>query len=340
MLKRANEHRTKMKTLIYSAHGFEKSFLEKASDNKHDLIFTSECLNETTASMAKGYEAIGLFSSDDASGEVLEKLHEFGVKFIALRSVGHDHVDLEKGKQLGIKIANVPSYSPYAIAEHAVALLLALNRKIMLSQELMRKNNFRLDELIGFDLHGKTVGIVGTGRIGSAFANIMHGFGCELLASDMEENSELIRKTNIRYVSLDALCASADVISVCCPLNSSTNYLFDKNTFGKMKKGVIFINTSRGGVVNTIDLLEALDNCIIAYAGLDVYEYEKPIFFDDHSNDLIDDKLFQTLRNHPKVLMTGHQAFLTNEALMGIAETTINNLTAWSLDGRSENDLN
>jgi D-lactate dehydrogenase len=329
-----------MKTLVYSTHGFEKSFLVKAANHKHELKFTSKHLNETTASMAKGFEAITLFSSDNASEKVLGKLHEFGVKFVALRSVGYDHVDLEKAKQLGIIVANVPSYSPYAIAEHAVSLILALNRKIILSQELMRQNDFRLDKLIGFDLHGKTVGIVGTGRIGSAFASIMHGFGCKLLGFDIEENPVLIEKTNISYTSLDALCKTADIISVCCPLNSSTKYLFDKHTFRKMKKGVVFINTGRGGVVNSIDLLEALDSSSVAYAGLDVYEYEKPIFFDDHTGEEIEDKLFLKLRRHPKVLLTGHQAFLTNEELSGIAETTIKNLSSWALNGSSENDLN
>lgn len=328
-----------MKTLIYSIHGFDKSFLEKAAQGKHELVYTEQRLNQSTANLANGFDAITVFSSDIASAEVIEQLKEYGVKFIATRSVGYDHIDLEKAKELGIKVANVPSYSPYAIAEHAVTLLLTLNRKIRLSQKLMQQNDFRLDQLVGFDLYGKTVGIVGTGKIGEAFARIMHGFGCKLMAYDIQENSELKRATGIQYVSLQELCEATDVISVNCPLNKATKYLFNKAVFSQMKKGVIFINTARGGIVNTNDLLEALDNGTIAYAGLDVYEYEKPIFFNDLTQQTIEDELFNRLRNNPKALVTGHQAFLTNEALKGIADTTVCNLTGWECNGKSDNDL-
>lgn len=328
-----------MKTLVYSIHGFDKLFLEKAAQRKHELVFTEKPLNETTVNLAKDFEAVALFTSDNASAEIIETLCAFGVKFIALRSVGYDHVDMTKAKQLGIKVANVPAYSPYAIAEHSVALLMALNRKIILSQQLMQQNDFRLDKLIGFDLHGKTVGIVGTGKIGAAFAKIMNGFGCKLLGYDIETNQELIKDINITYSSLEELCKLSDVISLHCPLNKATKYIFNKRIFALMKKGVIFINTARGGIVNTNDLLEALNNCSVAYAGLDVYENEKPLFFNDHTDKQIDDELFLKLRRHPNVLITGHQAFLTNEALQGIAETTIGNLTNWKQNGMSENDL-
>lgn len=329
-----------MKTLVYSIHGFDKPFLEKAAQGKHELVFTEQPLNEMTANLANGYDAVALFTSDNASEKVLEKLYAGGVKFIALRSVGYDHVDLAKAKQLGIKVANVPEYSPYAIAEHAVALIMTLNRKILLSQKLMNKNDFRLDELVGFDLHGKTIGIVGTGKIGAAFSKIMHGFGCKLIAYDIEENQELIHQTNISYTSLSELCKSADVISVNCPLNSETKYLFNKSAFSQMKKGVVFINTARGGIVNSSDLIEALDNGIVAAAGLDVYENEKPIFFYNHTDSQINDVIFQKLRSYPNVLLTGHQAFLTNEALQGIADTTIANLDEWSNNQISKNELN
>lgn len=329
-----------MKTLVYSIHGFDKPFLERAAQGKYELVFTEQPLNKTTAHLANGFDAVALFTSDNASAEVLSELSDYGVKFIALRSVGYDHVDLEKAKSLGIKVANVPAYSPYAIAEHAVALLMVLNRKILLSQQLMNENDFRLDQLIGFDLHGKTVGIVGTGKIGAAFAKIMHGFGCKLIGYDIEENQELIHQTNITYASLEELCNSSDVISVNCPLNTATKYMFNKKIFAQMKKGVVFINTARGGIVNTLDLMDALDKDIVAAAGLDVYEYEKPIFFHDHKGSQINDELFQKLRSYPNVLITGHQAFLTNEALQGIAGTTIANLDAWSHDGISKNELN
>lgn len=328
-----------MKTLIYSIHGFDKSFLEKEAEGKHELSYTEERLNASTAHLAKGFEAIAVFSSDIASAEVLEQLKELGVKYIATRSVGYDHIDLEKAKELGIKVANVPSYSPYAIAEHAVTLLMTLNRKIRLGQTLMQQNDFRLDQLVGFDLHGKTVGIVGTGKIGEAFARIMHGFECKLIAYDIQQNKELIQATGIQYVSLEELCKIADVISVSCPLNKATKYLFNKTIFAQMKKGVVFINTARGGIVNTTDLLDALDSGIIASAGIDVYENEKPIFFNDLTRGMVADELFERLRKHPNVLVTGHQAFLTNEALQGIAGTTVSNLTEWEQEGFSENDL-
>jgi D-lactate dehydrogenase len=329
-----------MKAIVYSIHGFDKPSLEEAAKDKHELYFTEQSLNFDTADLAKGYEAVALFTSDNASSAVLQKLFDNGVKFIALRSVGHDHVDLAKAKQLNIKVANVPAYSPYAIAEHAIALLMALNRKLLLGQQLMKTGDYRLDQLTGFDLHGKKIGIIGTGKIGTAFAKIMHGFGCNLLGYDVEVNHQLIKDTKIRYTSLEDLCKQSDVISVNCPLNAATKYMFNKNVFEQMKKGLVFINTARGGIVNTIDLIEALDKGIVAAAGLDVYEYEKPIFFYDHTNKGINDEMFQKLRSHQNVLITGHQAFLTNEALQGIANTTMANLDAWTHNGISENDIN
>ena len=329
-----------MKTLVYSTHGFDKPYLVKAAFGKYELDFTQQPLNESTAHLAKGFEVVALFTSDDASADVLALLKEYGVRFIALRSVGYDHINLTKAKTLGIKVANVPTYSPYSIAEHTVALLMALNRKLLLGQQQMRQNDFRLDELVGFDLHGKTVGIVGTGKIGSVFAKIMHGFGCKLLAYDIEVNKELIKETEIKYVSFENICKQSDIISVNCPLNADTQYIFNQATFSMMKKGVVFINTARGGIVNTNDLMEALDSGTVSLAGLDVYENEKPIFFHNHSDKEIDDKLFEKLRSHPNVLVTGHQAFLTVEALEDIATTTIKNIDLWSKEGKSVNDLN
>jgi D-lactate dehydrogenase len=219
-------------------------------------------------------------------------------------------------------------------------LLLALNRKLLLSQELAKQNDFRLDNLVGFDLHGKTVGIVGTGKIGAAFGKIMNGFGCKLIGYDIKQNSELIQQTGLSYVTLEELCKYSDVISIHCPLNSSTKHLFNKNIFNSMKKGVFFINTARGGIVNTVDLIKALEEGIVAAAGLDVYENEKAIFFHNHSVSKIKDEVFNLLRTNSNVLITGHQAFLTNEALKGIAETTVSNITEWSQKGFSKNDLN
>lgn len=328
-----------MKTLVYSIHGFDKPFLENNIGNRHQLVFTEQALNTTTANMAAGHEAVSLFTGDVANAEVLDKLYTTGVRYIALRSVGYDHVDLEKARSLGIKVANVPAYSPYAIAEHSVALLLALNRKLFRSRELMSHNDFRLDELVGFDLFGKTVGIVGTGKIGAAFARIMNGFGCKLIACDPIENELLKQETALQYGTLTELCRISDVIAIHCPLNQHTKHLFDKALFRQMKKGVFFINTARGAITDTEALLEAIDHGTVAAAGLDVYEFEKPIYFKDLREHPVNDPLFERLRNHPKIILTGHQAFLTNEALQGIAETTRYNLDSWERSGSSVNDL-
>jgi D-lactate dehydrogenase len=328
-----------MKTLVYSISDFDKPFMEKALHGNHELVYTEQSLNGNTTKLAKGFDAISLFTSDDAASPVLEKLYACGVRYIALRSVGHDNVDLEKAHSLGIKVANVPAYSPYAVAEHATALLLAVNRKLILGQKMMQMGDYRLDHLVGFDLHGKTVGIIGTGKIGSAFAKIMHGFGCNLLAYDPVENKELMQKTNISYVTLEYLYKNSDVISVHCPLNNATKYMFNTTSFSLIKKGMTFINTARGSIVNTIDLIKALDNGIIAAAGLDVYEHEKTIFFHEHIDSQINDELFRKLRSHPNVLITGHQGFLTTEALQEIANTTIANLNAWAYNGISVNEI-
>lgn len=328
-----------MKVMVYSIHGFDKPFLEKANYGKHELLFSELPLSLETVALSKGCQAIALFTSDNASAMVLEKLHEMGVKYIALRSVGYDHVDLKKATEFEMKVANVPAYSPYAIAEHAVALLLALNRKILQGNALFMKNDFRLDNLVGFDLHGKSVGVIGTGKIGGAFAKIMNGFGCEVLAYDIEENQDLKNEIRIQYMSLVELCQKSDIISICCPMNSQTKYMFNKSLFSIMKKGVYIINTARGGIVNSLDLLAAIEEGIVAATGLDVYENEKPIYFKDKRATKMEDSVFLSLQSHPKILMTGHQAFLTNEALEGIASTTLQNLDDWSIAGSCNNEV-
>jgi len=328
-----------MKTLIYSTHGYDKPFLENAAKGKHELDFTEEPLNVFSVKMAKGYEAISIFSNDNASDEILQKLAQYDIKFIALRSVGFDHVDLDEAEELGIKVANVPEYSPYSIAEHSVALLLALNRKLYQSRSLMQLQNFKLDSLVGFDLNEKFVGIIGTGKIGIAFARIMHGFGCKILAYDPVKNP-LASEYSIRYTSLEVLLTMSDVVSLHCPLNSETENLLDIEQFAMMKKGAILINTARGKVISTFALLESLEKGHLGGACLDVYEKEKGLFFNDHQNTILKDEMFSRLQSLKNVIITGHQAFLTNEALKGIADTTIFNLSSWSKDGTSENDLN
>ncbi|MCW8897506.1 MAG: 2-hydroxyacid dehydrogenase [Flavobacteriales bacterium] len=327
-----------MKVLAYSTHGFDQPFLEEAAKNKHEFSFTEKPLNENTVEMANGFDAVALFSSDNANAKVIEKLAEYKVNYITLRSVGYDHVDLQKAHELGIKVANVPEYSPYAIAEHGVALLLALNRKLHKAESLIQLQDFRLDTLVGFDLNNKTIGIIGTGKIGFAFAKIMNGFGCKLLAYDPVENPSA-EEINMEYTTLEILLKNSDVVSLNCPLNEKTHYLLGKKEFASMKKGSILINTARGAVINTNALIESIENEHLGGACLDVYEKEKGLFFNNHTNSVLKDPVYSRLRSFPNVIITGHQAFLTREALIGIAETTIYNLSSWENNGTCENDL-
>jgi len=327
-----------MRAIVFSSHDYERQFLESAADHRHNLVFCAEKLDMDTVELARGAEAVVLFTSDRASAEVLEKLHKLGVQYICLRSVGHDHVDLDKAHKLGIKIANVPEYSPYAIAEHAVALLLALNRKIVTGQKLMDIGDFRLERLIGFDLHGKTVGIIGTGKIGSAFAHIMSGFGCRLLGFDPFPAANLVAK-GLQYVSISQLFKQSDIISLHCPLNKETTYLLDTEAFSMMKKGVTLLNTSRGKVIESEALIRALDEGKVALAGLDVYEKEDTFFFKSLNGKRNTDLVFERLRSYPNVLITGHQAFLTIEALEGIARITNSNLDAFCENRPCMNEL-
>lgn len=328
-----------MKVLIYSAKPFEIPYLEAANKGKHKLSFIDEALTSETAMKAVGYQAISIFSSDNASNIVLEKLKDFGVKYIALRSVGHDNVNLFTAKELGIKVANVPAYSPNAIAEHAAAILLALNRKLMLSNERVKKFNFDLNNLIGFDLHNKNVGILGTGKIGSVMTKIMHGFGCKLLGFDINPNKLLSVQYHLKYVSLETLCKESDIISIHLPLNTDTHHLIDKTLIALMKPNCIIVNTARGAIINTNDIIEALVEKHISGLAMDVYEHERGVFFKDCSLDIPKDDLLIKLNALPNVLITGHQAFLTEEALTNIAETTMFNLSCWHNNKPTENEL-
>jgi D-lactate dehydrogenase len=329
-----------MKILMYSSYEFDRPIVENAMHGNLEFVYTDQPLNEENVQLAEGFEGISLFINDKATASILDKLYFYGVRYISLRSVGYDYIDLKRARALGIKVANVPAYSPYSVAEHAAALLMALNRKIVLGQHLMDIGDYRLDHLIGFDLHGKKVGIIGTGKIGSAFAKIMHGFGCSIIAYDPTESTELKQQIDIRYATLEEVCMNSDVISVHCPLNRETKYMFHKSIFSLMKKGVIFINTARGKIVNTEDLIDALQRGKVSAAGLDVYESEKNIFFRNLIDKNIRNETYIILRSLPNVLITGHQGFLTNEALQGIANTTIANLNAWAYNGTCENELN
>ena len=328
-----------MKVIIYSIKNFESPYLFQANKMNHELTCVEEALSVQTASMAKTHEVAVVFAGDDVSTAVVEKLHEAGVKYIAVRAVGYDNIDIKKANDLGIKVANVPEYSPYAIAEHAVALMLALNRKLILADRQVHQHNFTVSNLVGFDMHQKKVGIIGTGRTGSVVAKILHGFGCQLSGYDIEENKELAIKYNLEYVDLKTLCQSSDIITLHTPLNTATKYLINKEMLDIMKPGVVLINTARGAVINTEDVIEALANGKIGYLGLDVYEREKGIFFYDHSKQKIKDDVLKKLMSYPNVIITPHQAFATNEALSNIADTTFYNIDCWAKNKKSDNEI-
>lgn len=328
-----------MKVLIFSAKSFEMPYLKAANRGKHKLLFTEESLTSETAMKALGCDAISIFSSDTASNIILEKLKDFGVKYITLRSVGHDNVNLFTAASLGFKVANVPAYSPYAVAEHGVALLLALNRKLIRSNQQTKQFNFDTTNLIGFDLNNKTVGIIGTGNIGSIMTKIMYGFGCRLIGYDTVKNENLIKDYHLKYQSLEQLCKEADIISIHVPLNSETHYLIDDRLIKLMKPNVIIINTARGAIINTQHIIKALDNKQIGALGLDVYEHEKDVFFKDLSDDIPNDDMLIKLLAMPNVLLTSHHAYLTDEALTNIADTTIDNLDSWDANKTCANEL-
>jgi D-lactate dehydrogenase len=316
-----------MQVLIYSSHPYERPFLEKEA-GQHGITHTDQRLSLQTVYLAKGFEAISIFTADDASGVVLDELSKMGIRYIALRSAGYDHVDLDKAKKLGIHIANVPDYSPYSVAEHAAAMLLAFNRKIAQSRLLLQLQDYRLDTLTGFDIHGKTIGILGTGKIGMAFARIMQGFGGRVFACDPIQNPKA-SSLQIKYIPFDELLLQSDIISIHCPLHEHTKHLFSYDAFSKMKPDSILINTARGGIVQTEALLHALENNHIGGACLDVYELERNIFFQDLRDKTIKDTVYTRLLSNKKVLITGHQGFLTKEALTGIAHTTFQNIASW-----------
>lgn len=328
-----------MKTTIYSTHKFEKDILISANAEKHELIFLELQLNAETANLAQGSEVVSIFVNDDASEKVLEKLQAAGVKFLVLRSAGYNNVNLVKAKQLGMQVARVPAYSPYAVAEHAFALILALNRKLIRADSRVHDLNFSLDGLTGFDLNGKTIGIIGTGQIGGVVAKIAHGFGCRIVAVDQSQNEDYKEKYAMEYMDYDTLYKEADIITLHVPLTPETRYIINTESINKMKRGVMLINTSRGALVNTKDVIAGLKTAHIGYLGLDVYEEETGLFFEDHSEDILKDDTISRLLSFKNVLITSHQGFLTETALKNIADTTIYNLDCFEKEIESGNEL-
>lgn len=328
-----------MKILFYSTKDFEQPYLETFNYRKEEILFINEALCLQTADKANGFDAISISTSDDASSAILEALHKKGVRFITIRAAGYDNVDIKKATEQCIVVANAPEYSPYAIAEHAVALILALNRKIITAARQVHQQNFTTSNLVGFDLNRKTVGIIGVGKTGGVLVKIMHGFGCRLLGYDIQENKELEEKYGLEYVDLPALCREANIISLHTCLRPGTRYMMNRKLIDLMQRGVMLINTSHGGCVNTSDVIEGLENGHIGYFGADVYENERGVFFYDHSGKELNDSMLKKLLAMPNVLITPHQAFATQEALSNIAITTFDNIECWKNNKRSKNEL-
>jgi len=318
-----------MKVVAYSIKAFEKEFLAKANQKKHDITLISNPLSLETAAYAEGKDAVIVFANDDVSAPVINRLADLGIRYISSRCTGTDHIDKQAASLHGIKLANVPNYSPQAIAEHTVALALALSRHLVKADEHSHHFDFNLDGLVGFNFYGKTVGLIGVGNIGKATAAIFNGLGCRVIAYDKNEDAT---GAGIQSTTLEKVLSLSDIISLHAPLTAETRHLVNKTTISLMKKGVMVLNTSRGGLINTPDALEALENGKIGYLGLDVYENEKGLFFEDHHSDDVKDQLLERLMRHPNVIVTPHQAFLTNEALQQIADQTIKNLDMWQLD--------
>ena len=327
-----------MKIAVFSAKRYDREFLDAANTDGHVLRYFQPHLDAETASLAAGFDAVCAFVNDTLSAEVLEALAASGVKLIALRCAGFNNVDLAAAARLGIGVVRVPAYSPHAVAEHAVALLLSLNRKIHRAYNRIREGNFSLDGLLGFDLHGRTVGVIGTGRIGAVFAHIMAGFGCEVLAYDpFPDAAKLPAKA--RLVSLDEIYAQSDIISLHCPLSPQNKHMIGVASIAKMKAGVMLINTSRGALLDTRAVIVALKSGKVGALGLDVYEEEGDLFFEDLSCEIIPDDVFTRLLTFPNVLITGHQAFFTREALGNIAATTLANITTYERTGQCMNGV-
>jgi D-lactate dehydrogenase len=316
-----------MKVVVFSTQPYDRQFLEAANHaHGHELIFLEPRLVAETASLLTDAPAVCVFINDQLNEGVLREIAAQGVRLIAIRAAGFNNVDLKTAKELGMTVVRVPAYSPYAVAEHAVALILALNRKIYRAYNRVRDDNFSLEGLMGFDLHGSTVGIVGTGKIGQCFAQIMQGFGCKLLAYDPYPNAECL-KIGVQYVELPALLSTSDIISLHCPLTPENHHLINADSLAHLKPGAMLINTSRGGLVDTNAVIKSIKTGRIGYLGIDVYEEEEALFFQDLSDTIIQDDTFQLLQAFPNVLITAHQAFFTRNALQSIAETTLANIT-------------
>ena len=324
-----------IKVAMFDTHSYDREAFEKYINNDLSITFFETKLNEKTVDLTKGYDAVIVFVNDVVNKKVIDKLYEYGIKVIALRCAGYNNVDLKHAFKR-IHVVHVPAYSPYAVAEHAMALLLTSIRRVHKAYIRTRDFNFSLDGLTGFNLYGKTIGVIGTGKIGKIFIDICNGFGMNVLAYDKYPNPNI----NVKYVSLEELYKESDIISLHCPLTEETHHMINASTINLMKKGVVIINTSRGALIDTEALLESIKSRKVGAACLDVYEEEGDIFFKDYSGHIVDDEVLARLISMPNVIVTSHQAFLTSEALNNIADTTIGNIRSYfDNNGLCNNEL-
>lgn len=328
-----------MKVAFFSSKAYDKKFFDRYNEPfGHEITYFEAHLNEYTVNLVDGADVVCLFVNDNLSAKAIEKLAAKKVKLIALRSAGFNHVDLNAAQAFGLKVVRVPAYSPYAVAEHAAAIILTLNRKTHKAYNRVREGNFSLDRLEGFDLHGKTVGVIGTGKIGAVFCKIMMGFGCKLIAFDPYPDDAL-SQSGVQYVKIDELFSQADIISLHCPLNKHTYHIINEDTLQQMKDGVMLINTSRGGLVDTAATIKALRNLKLGYLGIDVYEQEENLFFEDLSGSILQDEQITQLMTFHNVLITSHQSFFTAEAMEQIAKVTLQNISDFAAGHSLENEV-
>ncbi|MGE4285022.1 MAG: 2-hydroxyacid dehydrogenase [Phycisphaerae bacterium] len=328
-----------MKAAVFSNKPYTEDHFTAANEKYgHELVFFKERLTPETAHLAAGADAVCVFVNDDLSAGTITKLDEMGVRLIALRCAGYNNVDLCEARRRKIRVARVPAYSPYAVAEHTIAIMLSLNRHLSRARERVREGNFELNGLLGFDMHGRKVGVVGTGKIGELVLGILKGFGCELYAFDLHENPKCV-EMGVKYVPLDELLSSCKIISLHCPLTKSTHYIIDEEAIAKMRDNVMLVNTSRGALIDTKAAIEGLKSGKIGYLGLDVYEEEEALFFEDLSDKVLTDDTFARLLMFSNVLVTGHQAFFTKDALEQIAGTTLANITAVGRGEKCANEI-
>ena len=327
-----------MKVAVFSAKRYDRASLEAANAGRHQLRYLEPHLDASTAALAHGCDAVCVFVNDRLDAPTLELLAQAQVRLVALRCAGFNNVDLVSADRLGMTVVRVPAYSPHAVAEHTVALMLALNRKLHRAYNRVREGNFALEGLLGFDLNGRTAGVIGTGKIGAVVARILHGFGCTILAYDPYPDDEC-RALGVRFVELDELLRSSDIITLHCPLTPQNHHLISAAAVAKMKPGAMLINTSRGGLLDTRAIIDALKSGKLGHVGLDVYEEEAEMFFEDRSGTILRDDIFTRLLTFPNVIITGHQGFFTREALDKIAATTIGNITEFESTGAAENTV-